>query len=132
MNYTISEIALIIKAEDYKFPEKEVSVILTDSRSLTFPEETLFFALVTERNNAHRYIYDLYRKGVRHFVISDDIANKDEMPDANFLKVSDTLVALQQLAAVHRKRFDIPVIGVTGSNGKTIVKEWLYQLLHED
>ena len=59
MNYTISEIALIIKAEDYKFPEKEVSVILTDSRSLTFPEETLFFALVTERNNAHRYIYDL-------------------------------------------------------------------------
>ena len=132
MNYTISEIALIIKAEDYKFPEKEVSVILTDSRSLTFPEETLFFALVTERNNAHRYIYDLYRKGVRHFVISDDIANKDEMSDANFLKVSDTLVALQQLAAVHRKRFDIPVIGVTGSNGKTIVKEWLYQLLHED
>ena len=132
MNYTISEIALIIKAEDYKFPEKEVSVILTDSRSLTFPEETLFFALVTERNNAHRYIYDLYRKGVRHFVISNDIANKDEMPDANFLKVSDTLVALQQLAAVHRKRFDIPVIGVTGSNGKTIVKEWLYQLLHED
>lgn len=132
MNYTISEIALIIKAEDYKFPEKEVSVILTDSRSLTFPEETLFFALVTERNNAHRYIYDLYRKGVRHFVISDDIANKDEMPDANFLKVSDTLVALQQLAAAHRKRFDIPVIGVTGSNGKTIVKEWLYQLLHED
>ena len=132
MNYTSSEIALIIKAEDYKFPEKEVSVILTDSRSLTFPEETLFFALVTERNNAHRYIYDLYRKGVRHFVISDDIANKDEMPDANFLKVSDTLVALQQLAAAHRKRFDIPVIGVTGSNGKTIVKEWLYQLLHED
>lgn len=132
MNYTISEIAVIIKAEDYKFPEKEVSVILTDSRSLTFPEETLFFALVTERNNAHRYIYDLYRKGVRHFVISDDITNKDEMPDANFLKVPDTLVALQQLAAAHRKRFDIPVIGVTGSNGKTIVKEWLYQLLHED
>lgn len=84
MNYTISEIALIIKAEDYKFPEKEVSVILTDSRSLTFPEETLFFALVTERNNAHRYIYDLYRKGVRHFVISDDIANKDEMPELTF------------------------------------------------
>ena len=132
MNYTISEIALIIKAEDYKFPEKEVSVILTDSRSLTFPEETLFFALVTERNNAHRYIYDLYRKGVRHFVISDNIANKDKMPDANFLKVPDTLAALQQLATAHRNRFDIPVIGVTGSNGKTIVKEWLYQLLHED
>lgn len=132
MNYTISEIAVIIKAEDYKFPEKEVSVILTDSRSLTFPEETLFFALVTERNNAHRYIYDLYRKGVRHFVISDNIANKDKMPDANFLKVPDTLAALQQLATAHRNRFDIPVIGVTGSNGKTIVKEWLYQLLHED
>lgn len=132
MNYTISEIAVIIKAENYKFPEKEVSVILTDSRSLTFPEETLFFALVTERNNAHRYIYDLYRKGVRHFVISDNIANKDKMPDANFLKVPDTLAALQQLATAHRNRFDIPVIGVTGSNGKTIVKEWLYQLLHED
>lgn len=132
MNYPISEIARLIKADNADLFQCTISELLTDSRSLTFPEETLFFALVTSRNDGHRYIDDLYRKGVRNFVISKDIENVEKMPEANFLRVHDTLEALQNLVAAHRKRFNIPVIGITGSNGKTIVKEWLYQLLHED
>ena len=132
MNYTVAEIAAAIQADENGFSGRNISVILTDSRSLSFPEESVFFALVTERNNAHRYIPDLYRKGVRCFVVSEQVPERASMPDADFLTVSDTLAALQQLAASHRARFNIPVIGITGSNGKTVVKEWLYQLLQED
>lgn len=132
MKYDITEIAKIVRADFRKNRECTVSVLLTDSRSLTFPEETLFFALVTERNDGHRYVLDLYRKGVCNFVVSRIPEHSDEMADANFLVVSDTLQALQALAAAHRRRFKIPVIGIAGSNGKTVVKEWLYQLLCED
>ena len=89
----------------------------------------MFFALKTKRNDGHRYIDDLYSRGVRNFVVSvfpEDVAHYN---DANFLRVPDTLKALQKLAAYRRGQFDIPVIGITGSNGKTVVKEWLYQLL---
>ncbi len=132
MNYTTSQIASLIKAQNRSYNDHIITALLTDSRSLTFPEETLFFALVTERNDGHRYIEELYRKGVRNFVVERQLPNEDEMPDANFLVVKNTLEALQLLAASHRKQFDIPVIGVTGSNGKTTVKEWLYQLLQPD
>ena len=132
MNYTTTEIATIVKARKRAYNNHTITALLTDSRSLTFPEETLFFALVTERNDGHRYIKDLYRKGVRDFVVEYLPLDIEEMADANFIVVNDTLAALQQLAAAHRKRFDIPVIGVTGSNGKTTVKEWLYQLLQPD
>ena len=132
MKYSITEIAKIVRADFRKNRECAVSVLLTDSRSLTFPEETLFFALVTERNDGHRYVFDLYRKGVCNFVVSRIPEHADEMGEANFLVVPDTLQALQALAAAHRRRFKIPVIGVAGSNGKTVVKEWLYQLLCED
>ena len=132
MKYDITEIAKIVRADFRKNREYAVSVLLTDSRSLTFPEETLFFALVTERNDGHRYVFDLYRKGVCNFVVSRIPEHADEMGEANFLVVPDTLQALQALAAAHRRRFKIPVIGVAGSNGKTVVKEWLYQLLCED
>ena len=132
MNYTITEIATIVKAQKRAYKDYTITALLTDSRSLTFPEETLFFALVTERNDGHRYIKDLYRKGVRNFVVEHRVADEELMPEANFIIVKNTLDALQQLAATHRKKFDIPVIGVTGSNGKTTVKEWLYQLLQPD
>ena len=110
----------------------EINWLLTDSRSLTFPAKSLFFALVSQRNNGHRYIQDLYRQGVRFFVISELRPEFKTMRDAFFLQVEDTLEALQQIATAHRSVFDIPVVGITGSNGKTIVKEWLFQLLHED
>ena len=132
MNYTTSQIATIIKATCNLHTDCSLSVLLTDSRSLTFPEESIFFALVTERNDGHRYIKELYDKGVRNFVVNYKPAESDEMPEANFLQVSNTLAAMQMLAAHHRRQFDIPVIGITGSNGKTSVKEWLHQLLQED
>lgn len=112
--------------------DRSISWLLTDSRLLAFPAETLFFALATQRNNGHRYIRGLYERGVRAFVVSEPTGFENQMPDAEFVKVSDTLYALQLIAATHRSDFSIPVIGITGSNGKTIVKEWLFQLLHAD
>ncbi len=132
MNYKTSQIATIIKAECRMRYDYSLSVLLTDSRSLTFPEESIFFALPTERNDGHRYIKELYDKGVRNFVIDHLPDEYNEMPDANFLHVQNTLLAMQMLAAHHRRQFDIPVVGITGSNGKTSVKEWLHQLLQED
>lgn len=132
MNYNTSQIATIIKAEGMIHADNTLSVLLTDSRSLTFPEESIFFALVTERNDGHKYIKELYDKGVRDFVIDHYPNESDKMPEANFLRVTDTLAAMQMLAAHHRRQFDIPVIGITGSNGKTSVKEWLHQLLQDD
>lgn len=130
MNYTIEKIATLIGARRYGSAETCVRYLLTDSRSLCFPEETLFFAIKTERNDGHRYIADLYYRGVRNFVVEQVPENYPvDYPDANFLKVVGTREALQRLAERHRDEFDVPVIGITGSNGKTIVKEWLYQLL---
>ena len=130
MTYTIEKVATLIGARRYGSREAQIRWLLTDSRSLCFPEETLFFALKTKRNDGHRYIDDLYRRGVRNFVVEDVPVKADERyPQTNFLKVVDTLAALQRLAERHRDEFDIPVVGITGSNGKTMVKEWLYQLL---
>ncbi len=104
-----------------------IEELLTDSRKLTSPECTLFFAIVTSRNNGHRYIGELYNKGIRYFCVSEP--PEFTMPDAVYIRVINTLEALQQLAAAHRAAFSCPVIGITGSNGKTIIKEWLWQLL---
>lgn len=109
--------------------DMDVEWLLTDSRSLCFPENTLFFALRTNRGDGHRYVQELYDRGVRAFVV-DTI--QEGISDAIQLQVPDTLVALQRLAERHRETFDIPVIGITGSNGKTVVKEWLYQMLSPD
>lgn len=113
-------------------PQVDIKWLLTDSRSLSFPAESLFFALQTKRNDGHQYIGELYRQQVRFFVVSKMLAEFSEMTDAVFLLVDDTLQALQQLVKAHRTAFEIPVIGITGSNGKTVVKEWLYQALHND
>jgi alanine racemase len=130
MTYTIEKITTLIGAHHYGENVADVAFILIDSRSLCFPEETLFFALQTNRNDGHKYIPELYQRGVRNFVVTDVPTDRAETyPDANFLKVSNTLKALQRLAERHRDEFDIPVVGITGSNGKTMVKEWLYQLL---
>ena len=130
MTYTIEKVATLIGARRYGSRESQIRWLLTDSRSLCFPEETLFFALKTKRNDGHRYIDDLYRRGVRNFVVDTVPAQADERyPQTNFLKVVDTRAALQRLAERHRDEFDIPIVGITGSNGKTMVKEWLYQLL---
>jgi alanine racemase len=125
-SYAINDIKQIIHASGDIVNESTVSILITDSRRIVNPASSLFFAL-GGRRNGHEFIAHAYTLGVRNFVVSgkpDTI-----MPDANFLIVSNVLVALQTLAAYHRKQYDLPVIGVTGSNGKTIVKEWLYQLM---
>lgn len=112
--------------------QPKVSILLTDSRSLTYPDQTLFFALVTSKGNGHKYIPDLYARGVRAFVVNqspDEFRNT--CPEGWFFVVPNTLAALQQLAAWKRQQYQLPVVGITGSNGKTIVKEWLYQMLHD-
>ena len=129
-NYTIEKITTLIGARRYGNADGNIRWLLTDSRSLCFPEETLFFALKTQRNDGHRYIDELYRRGVRHFVVEQVPEHSDTIyPEANFLRVPHTLAALQRLAERHRDEFNLPIVGITGSNGKTMVKEWLYQLL---
>ena len=135
MNYTIEKITTLIGARRIGTADAQIGWLLTDSRSLCFPEETLFFALSSARNDGHKYITDLYRRGVRNFVVEAKGIQEyvpggmAAMPDANFLVVPHTLAALQRLAERHRDEFNIPIVGITGSNGKTMVKEWLYQLL---
>lgn len=130
MKYGIEQIITLIGARRIGNTDTDIRWILTDSRSLCFPEETLFFALRSERNDGHNYIADLYRRGVRNFVVRHVPENAaGDYADANFLKVVSPLAALQRLAERHRDEFDIPVVGITGSNGKTMVKEWLSQLL---
>ena len=132
MNYTIEKITTLIGARRIGTADAKIGWLLTDSRSLCFPEETLFFALKSARNDGHRYIEDLYRRGVRNFVVESNskfsVLNS-QLEDANFLIVPSPLEALQRLAERHRDEFDCPIVGITGSNGKTMVKEWLYQLL---
>ena len=126
----LNKIAQLIGANEKNIPAAEINWLLTDSRSLSFPAESLFFAIHTARNNGHNYIVELYQQNLRYFVVSEMRPEFEKMTDAVFLQVNDTLHALQGLAAAHRSTFKIPVIAITGSNGKTVVKEWLYQLLH--
>lgn len=128
--YTISEIATLTGAHRLGDKDYQIDWLLTDSRSLCFPQSTLFFALRSSRGDGHRFIDELYRRGVRNFVVDHRLEH--ELPEANLLLVPDTRKALQRLAERHRETFGIPIIGITGSNGKTTVKEWLYQLLMDD
>ena len=134
MNYSIEKVTTLIGARRIGKRDAQIGWLLTDSRSLCFPEETLFFALKTARNDGHKYIEDLYRRGVRNFVIENSELSifNSQFKDANFLVVPSPLEALQRLAERHRDEFNIPVVGITGSNGKTMVKEWLYQVLSPD
>ena len=130
--YKIEEVAKIVGGKLFRnnYLQNVITDLLTDSRHVIKPESSLFFALLG-RNDGHNYIESLIEKGITNFIISNLKDSYSNYP-ANFVLVDNTLVALQKLAAHHRKLFDIPVVGITGSNGKTIVKEWLYQLLRMD
>ena len=133
LNYTISSITNILQAKAlFVADDCEIKHLLIDSRKLSSPDNSLFFAIKGERNDGHKFIHDLYQKGIKNFVISDDVIGLDELENCTVLKVNNTLEALQKLVEYHRSQFTIPVVGITGSNGKTIVKEWLFQLLRED
>lgn len=123
-----------LRTEDGLPKEYEINYLLTDSRQLgAYPEQTLFFALHTDKNDGANYIPDLYIKGVRAFVVTEEQYKvQGTKHDAQWIIVADVLRALQDLAAYKRSLYNCPVIAITGSNGKTIVKEWLYQLLRND
>jgi len=128
----LKKIAQIIGTDNKNIPETEINWLFTDSRTFTFPNESLFFAIRTSRNDGHKYIAELYRQELRYFVVNEIYPEFSEMKDAVFIQVKNTLLALQKVVEEHRKSYDIPVIGITGSNGKTVVKEWLYQVLHQE
>lgn len=131
MLYTVKDIVAILgNTGQIVSPDAPITHLLTDTRNIVFGEKSLFIAISGKQHDGHRYLSDAYTGGVRSFLV-------EKMPsapksDANYLLVEHTLSALQALAAFHRSRFEIPVVGITGSNGKTIVKEWLYHLLKID
>ena len=131
--YSVSNIATIINANLLLNSDDDcIEHLLIDSRKLMFPKTSLFFAIKGPRRTGADFISQLYDEGVRNFVIEKEVPKENiiNYPDANFLLVDDVLSALQNLSAFHRNQFQFPVIGITGSNGKTIIKEWLYQSLH--
>ena len=107
----------------------EIEFLAFDSRNILIPQRTLFFAITTAKNDGHHYIPELWKQGVRNFIISKPITDFTQLSEASFFQVNDTVKAMQKLAAFHRQQFSYPVVGITGSNGKTIVKEWLSQML---
>ena len=132
-SYDIKKISSIVNGELLCYDNDHVTIsqLITDSRKVVNHEISLFFAITGDRRDGHEFIEDLIQLGVYNFVIS----KREFIPSqskANFIVVSDPMVAMQQLAQSHREQFHIPVVGITGSNGKTIIKEWLYQLLRED
>lgn len=132
MSYTIDDIADIVKGELFiKNAPGNIKHLLLDSRKVVNPSTSLFFALQGPRRNGHQFISELYDKGVCNFIVQSKIS-VEGIPFINAVVVQDTLNALQVLAEYHRKQYNIPVIGITGSNGKTIVKEWLNQLLEDE
>ena len=133
INYTIKSIAEIIKGKIIQHNSNaEPTHLLLDSRKLLFPDTTIFFALNNSHQKGSAFIQNLYKENVRCFVIDEKNFDISLYKDANFILVKNVLQALQALAAFHRHIFTLPVVGVTGSNGKTIVKEWLNQLLEKD
>ncbi len=135
-HYTIEQIVTITKGNwlNKNVLSAQLSYLSLDSRKVVFPDLTIFFAIRSPHQNANLFIESLYKKGVRNFVTDDKNIDIAEISSANIILVSDTIDALQKLAIHHRNEYrnQFPVIGITGSNGKTIVKEWLNQLLEKD
>jgi Alr-MurF fusion protein len=132
MTFSVAQSASVLSAKLIGKQDNTFINILTDSRTSGFATQMLFVAIKGERHNGHIYIKELYQQGCRCFLVSEEHSYYNELKEASFLLVEDTLLALQQLAAYKRSLFKIPVVGITGSNGKTIVKEWLWQLLSAD
>lgn len=134
LHYSISLINQIVKGELHSSCDDDSIIyeLLIDSRKLINANNSIFFALKSKRNDGHKYIKNLYKRGLRSFVVSEIPDQNEYLVHANYILVKDTLKALQALSAYHRSQMDYPVLAITGSNGKTIVKEWIYQVLQDD
>ncbi len=132
MEFTATQISKILNAKLSGSSKNSFSEIITDSRTTGFAANNLFVCIKGDRHNGHIYIRELYAQGCRCFLVSEEHVYYNELKEASFILVKDTLQALQLLAAHKRNLFTLPVVGITGSNGKTIVKEWLWQLLEPD
>jgi Alr-MurF fusion protein len=130
-SYSINNIAGIIDGKIIGDQDTAIKQLLIDSRNFLSTSETLFFAIKGERHDGHDYLKDLHEKLIKNFVVSKLPADYLNYKDSNFILVEDTLLALQKLAAYHRSTFSMPVLGITGSNGKTGIKEWIFQLLQD-
>jgi alanine racemase len=108
--------------------DREIFSLCIDSRKATDAPGTLFFAIKGERNDGHAYVHTLYALGVRQFIVERPVTDLDRLQEANIIVVVSSVEALQRIASVRRKLYSIPIVGITGSNGKTIIKEWLYQM----
>lgn len=132
LNYNLGSIAHILNATLLGNAQWTVNTVIIDSRLANYTKDELFVALVGQHHDGHNYIAELYNKGLRAFMVSEQEDYLALYPEASFLQVKNTLEALQQLAVHRRSQLEYPIVGVTGSNGKTIVKEWLAQLLSFD
>ncbi|MDB5012910.1 MAG: Alanine racemase, partial [Daejeonella sp.] len=132
MLYSVQDLQKVLEANvSISNQEVQIRTVLTDSRKLTDIHHAMFFALKARRDG-HSFLKEVHKSGIRNFVVSNPNIDLSNYPNSNFYIVDDSLQALQKLASYHRSKFEIPVIAITGSNGKTIVKEWLYQLLAPD
>jgi alanine racemase len=130
--YNIQEISIVLNGKLTKNSGGKITYLLIDSRKALFPRESLFFALRGQRNDGHYFLKELYEAGVRNFVVEALPESLESFSRANFIQVKNTLKALQHLVQWHRTQLKVPVLGITGSNGKTIVKEWIYQCLSRE
>ncbi|MCB0665859.1 MAG: hypothetical protein KDC80_08570, partial [Saprospiraceae bacterium] len=130
MRYEIATVGQIVGGQWLQCPSPDqlITQLLVDSRQLQDPAHTLFFALQGLRRDGHQFISRLYEEGVRAFVVQYPV-DLEPLADANIIVVDEVVKALQHLVSYHRSQFRFPVVAITGSNGKTVVKEWLYQLL---
>lgn len=134
IQHTISQISKIVGGELISSRTDDTIIIdlLIDSRKLITPQSCLFFAITSKRNDGHKYIESLYERGLRNFIVHQTPTSEELLKEANYIVVNNTIKALQDLSTFHRSLMNYPVIGITGSNGKTIVKEWAYQVLQHD
>ncbi len=129
-SYNINTIKKILNARAIIVNNSVINSLIYDSRSLVSPIDSLFFALKGKQRDGHAFIKDLYNRNIRNFVVNKLPADREYFAKANFLIVEDTLLALQKVAQYHREQFNGQVVGITGSNGKTIIKEWLFHMLY--
>ena len=131
--YSLTQIAQMTGGALIGAGDPIIRFLITDSRNLVSSNDSLFFALKGERHDGHKFLYELYsKKNLKNFVVEEIDPSLTQYVDINFIVVGNSLHALQDVAIAHRNSYNGEVIGITGSNGKTIIKEWLFQLLHQD